>query len=369
MDNRHIFSIGIIAAIALIMPCNMASASEEPQDSLSAGTPIQVLNLKVGTVGGNWYDISFDGSGFGEAAAHEAAAPTFLWCDPGGVMYVASETDQGAGIYSFRDSGNTGFVEVGKGLSPCHIMRPAGLPYACAANYTGGALSVIGLDADGNVSKLTRTFRYGPKSHCHQVKELPAEICARASLKGRWLLATDLGLNRVHIYKAGAKGLRRKGSFKCMTGPRHMEFNAEKGLLYVLTELSDELVTYAVKGKGGKPVFEEVSHLFAPDVFGGGGADIHLHPGGKYLYTSHRLVNDGVTVFSIGDDGLPVKIGYRKTGAHPRNFAITPDGQALLVACRDDSSIEIYNIGADGLLTRTGETVFPEKPVCLELGY
>lgn len=326
-------------------------------------------NLKVGTTGGNWYDSSFDGFGFGEAAAHAVAAPMFLYCESDGTVYVASETRSGAGIYSFRGGENTGFVEVGKGLSPCHIMHPSGLPYVCAANYTGGAVSVIGLDADGNVSRLEKTFKYGSKSHCHQIKEIPADICTMTGLVGRWLLGTDLGLNCIHVYMAGEKGLRETGTFKCMTGPRHMEFNREKGLLYVLTELSDELVTYVIKAKEGRPVFEEVSHLLAPDIFGGGGADIHLHPCGKFLYTSHRLVNDGITVFAIDGDGMPQKIGYQKTGGHPRNFAITPDGLSLLVACRDDSSIEAYRIGTDGHLTKIGEKIFPDKPVCLEFGF
>ena len=36
------------------------------------------------------------------------------------------------------------------------------------------------------------------------------------------------------------------------------------------------------------------------------------------------------------------KAHYLPTGGHPRHFAISKDGKALVVACRDDNMIEIF---------------------------
>lgn len=321
--------------------------------------------LKVGTAGENWYDTSFDGFAFGEALPRESMDPMFLAAGQDGVEYVISERKGHSGVYSFKDARCTGFVAFNEKDVPCHVMRPGGLPYVCAANYTGGSVCVVALDGDGNVSRLAKTFNYGSKSHCHQMKEIPAGIASATGIEGRWILATDLGLSCVHVFEAGKTGLKDVASFKCPTGPRHMEFNLNNNLLYVLTELSDELLTFSIGSKGGRPVFKEIDRRVAADIEGHGGADIHLHPSGKFLYTSHRLVNDGVAIFSVGPDGIPSKLGYQRTGEHPRNFAITPDGLSLLVACRDTSSIEAYRIKEGGLLEKVTEKAFTDKPVCL----
>ena len=59
---------------------------------------------------------------------------------------------------------------------------------------------------------------------------------------------------------------------------------------------------------------------------------------------------------------------FRKTGIHPRNFAITPNGRFLLCACRDSNAIEIYTIDQnDGSLADTGKRIELGAPVCIQL--
>ena len=75
-----------------------------------------------------------------------------------------------------------------------------------------------------------------------------------------------------------------------------------------------------------------------------------------------------MAIFAIDSrDGTLTKVGYRQTGAHPRNFIITPNGKYLLVACRDTNEIELYaRDSVSGLLSDTGERIETERPVCLK---
>mgnify|MGYP002515235276 FL=1 len=136
------------------------------------------------------------------------------------------------------------------------------------------------------------------------------------------------------------------------SGPRHMEFSADGERLYVIAELSGEVLVYGA-GSDGEPSFTLVQRIQADEVNAGGSADIHIHPSGKWIYTSHRLDNDGISIFKINEDGTLEKCGYARTGRHPRNFMITPDGELLLVACRDDRLIQVFTIEKDGTLTLT----------------
>ena len=119
--------------------------------------------------------------------------------------------------------------------------------------------------------------------------------------------------------------------------------------------------------EGEIPAFTLKQQIQADEVNAGGSADIHIHPSGRWLYTSHRLKNDGIAAFHVFPDGTLKKIGYTITGRHPRNFMITDDGEYLLVACRDDKCIQVLQILPTGCLAHTSTTLrFDEdKPVCV----
>lgn len=107
----------------------------------------------------------------------------------------------------------------------------------------------------------------------------------------------------------------------------------------------------------------------ASDTVGGhGSGDIHLSPDERFLYTSNRLKADGIAVFAIDSaTGRLTRTGYMATGPHPRNFALSPDGRWLLVACRDNDRIEVYaRDSLTGQLTPTDHYAVTPNPVCLK---
>ena len=135
-----------------------------------------------------------------------------------------------------------------------------------------------------------------------------------------------------------------------------MEFSKDGKMLYCIAELSGDVLVYKIAynpSEDDAPNFTMVQKIQADEVNAGGSADIHLHPDGIYLYTSHRLDNDGISIFEIQPDGTLEKTGYARTARHPRNFMITPDGNFLMVACRDDRVIQVFQISRDGSLTLT----------------
>ena len=148
-----------------------------------------------------------------------------------------------------------------------------------------------------------------------------------------------------------------------------MEFNPDANMLYCITELGGMVYTINISSEDEKPRFETLQTLKADQVDAGGSADIHLHPSGKFLYTSHRLDNDGIAVFDVREDGTLELSSYRKTGLHPRNFAITPDGKYLLVACRDSYCIQVFAINPkDGTLSEEPLNTLhfdTDQPVCI----
>jgi 6-phosphogluconolactonase len=105
-----------------------------------------------------------------------------------------------------------------------------------------------------------------------------------------------------------------------------------------------------------------------PEGFSGNNycADIELHPNGKFLYGSNRG-HDSIVAYKIAEDGRLTLIDYYTSGGQfPRNFAISTDGNQLIVANQNSDNLLIYNIDqATGSLTLLSEIKNVMTPVCV----
>lgn len=330
----------------------------------------EISRMTVGTYGEHIYTYDFDHQSEECVLRETVRARNASYALPAkgndGKEYIFSVSECGgeSGVYSFASGSDDHFVQTGyrqeTGADPCFVMLYDGGKYMMTADYSGGSVSVFPIK-DGTVGDLCSDLKFsgeGPdkarqeSSHIHQLKELP-------SLTGKWVLATDLGADVIRLIAVEISGsglaLAHKMDIPCPagSGPRHMEFNSDFTILYCIAELSGEVLVYDICHEGDVPGFSLRQRIQADEVDARGSADIHIHPSGKWLYTSHRLDNDGIAIFNILPDGSLEKAGYTRTGRHPRNFMITNDGAYLLVACRDDKLIQVFEILPNGTLSLT----------------
>lgn len=351
------------------------------------------LMMYIGTYteGGNskgiyTYHFNQENGIFELLSSATAANPSFVTLSPDGKrLYAVSEYNDGRqGAYSFDVSedksqlSNPVFLPTAPkealpraGADPCHIV--ADDKYVITANYTGGDISVFSLDVAGRLQTEVQHISFvealhGSASHIHCIIPTPEK---------RYVLVTNLGKNCVYRfrYKArkASKGVKVLSDMKVayrisdtIQGPRHLTFSKDGRFAYLINELGGECVVLSYrKGK-----LKEVQRIMADEGGGRGSADIHISPDGRFLYTSHRLKKDGIAIFAIDPEkGTLSKIGYQHTGIHPRNFAITPNGKYLLVACRDDNKIQVFERNeATGELTETAQGIEVDKPTCIVFG-
>ena len=329
------------------------------------------IELAIGTYGEHLHRYSFNTQTytFTQTGKAEAVNPSYVMSE-NGMIFAVSETGADSGIYTIEETDakeGKAFEKTAHlrqtGADPCYLMLydEGNKQYLMTADYSGGSISVFPLTegiAKDRIAQLVFEGR-GPvagrqeSSHIHQVKEVPGH-------KG-YILASDLGADVIRLIKADAKDeapyleLEHISDIPCPagSGPRHMEFSLDGCNLYCITELGGEVLRYDVTSGNGIPEFTLVQRILADEVSAGGSADIHIHPSGKWLYTSHRLDNDGIATFTIKEDGTLVKTGYARTARHPRNFLITPDGQLLIAACLNDGVIQVFKIAQNGNLTLT----------------
>lgn len=339
-----------------------------------------LLTLFVGTYSDGFYAYEFDSAtgevvsegDFPEAAGAFAKAampnPSYLSVDGSRIYAVSEMPDSSAAVYAWRFGGN-GFDLVnvqptglpGGGEDPCYVSTNGTL--LAVANYTGGTLGVYRLAENGAIAPLDSLLVSGTGGPDLSRQETPHVHCAVFTPDGKHLLFSEFSadeVGRLDVVGEHVSQYGRAAGLPADFGPRHLLFDASGKHFYVIGELSGDVAVfdYAAGALRLKQVMK------ADRVNARGAADIHFSPDGKFLYASLRLQNDGIAIFSVAPDGTLTEAGYQRTGVHPRNFNITPDGKWVLVACRDNNAVEIYSRSADtGLLRDTGRRITLEKPV------
>ena len=300
----------------------------------------------------------------------ESGNPSFVIAAPGGkVAYGVNEFNDGRqGVSSYVLDGKgietASFAPIPEGgEDPCNILFTGGA--IVTSNYTGGSLSAFEVLEDGSIGPLTQSWAPGLPGDAHL-------HCAVLSPDGKYIFVADLGNDCIHRFELkdgsaplGADTVAWQNADSVKYGPRHLTFSADGRFAYLICELGDKLVCFRYDGGALIPI----QTLDAYRGAGHGSADIHLSLDGRFLYTSHRLKEDGIAIFKVdGATGLVSPAGYQPTGIHPRNFAITPDGRLLLCACRDSGRIELYAINRrTGALRPLGRSIEVPAPVCVQV--
>ena len=250
------------------------------------------------------------------------------------------------------------------GADPCNILLFKN-KYILTSNYTGGSFTLFEIEEPTKALKdpPIQFFSYSEKSHFH---------CAILSPDNKYIFISDLGTDTIHRFTIDENNktplINHKVSYEYknenQAGPRHMIFSQDGKFLYVLCELDDLLSVFSYDNGDIK----HIETIKAYEGNGKGSADIHFSKDGNYLYTSHRLKNDGIAIFKVNkNDGTLEKKSFVKTGIHPRNFNITPNGKFLICTCRDSNVIQIYEIDEkDGNITYINKDINIDKPVCVK---
>ena len=301
----------------------------------------------------------------------EMKNPSYLTVsDDSRMVYAVSETnDENASLNVIRLSkdGTMRLLSTAltEGADPCYVAENGQI--AVTANYSGGSMSVF--DLDGTKAVLTNKF-YGETGGPDQSRQnMPHVHCSCFTPDGTYVLATDFSADRILSYRLEGEKLIESGvaaEVSTDSGPRHLVFSRDGRFAYLMSELSGKVTAFRYdKGK-----LETLQEIVSDSVGGRGGADIHLSPDGRFLYSSNRLKAEGIAIFAVDNKtGLLTRIGYQPTGAHPRQFNITPNGQFLLCCCRDSDKIQVFRRDMHtGMLTDIHQDIPVSKAVCVQYG-
>lgn len=306
--------------------------------------------------------------------------PTYLAVSKDGKhVYAVNEVRKG-GISSFLFNPTSGELtwlnRVGSGGDgPCYVAVDDKNKYVFSGNYGSGSLSAIPLKEDGSLDADPQFIQHEGSSIDKGRQQGPHLHCTVLSPDNRYLLTADLGTDQVNIYRFDASKASQPlspaepafVSVKAGSGPRHFTFHPNSKYAYLIQEMEGMITAFDYKN--GQLIEKQEITMLAPDFKGKvGAADIHISPDGKFLYGSNRGDANEIVIFAVNKNGKLNFVGRQPTqGKVPRNFAIDPSGNFLLVANQNSNEIVMFKRDKKtGLLTPTGGKIQVSKPVCLK---
>ncbi|MCH4823213.1 lactonase family protein [Gramella lutea] len=252
------------------------------------------------------------------------------------------------------------------GLAPCHIALDRAGKHVFVSNYLGGIVMVYKINSDGSLTQSQELSLENPDTaNAHSLK---------ISGDNRYAYIADLGNDKIWIYHFDVMEGKLKPhhqkfiQLKKGAGPRHLSFTKNGSYLYSINELNSTVSAFKAQKDGSLVHIQDISSIPASYRQGNAAADIHIHPLGKFLYTSNRG-HDSISIFEIdAETGKLSNVDYIPiAGKTPRNFAISPFGKFLYAASQDTGNLTTYRINEDTGKLKPIPPVFEVKtPVCLE---
>jgi len=290
----------------------------------------------------------------------------------GKTLYLASEVEQGV-VQALRveeDGSLSALNQVASGgAGPVYLALTPNGKHLLVANYVSGSVAVLPVKADGSLGEATDIQQHqgepgaakpqaavegsfaisdhnGP--HAHMIAADPS---------GRYVFATDLGLDRIYQYRLDEQhgkltpndppfiSASSKGA-----GPRHFIFTPQGNALWLINEEASTLTHYALDADGHLKEGSTISAL--PEGYKGTSfaAGLALSADGKQLYVANRLHNS-IGHFTVTAEGtLTHQDDIWTRGDYPRSLTLDKQGRWLYVLNQRSDNITRFSVAQDGKL-------------------
>jgi 6-phosphogluconolactonase len=300
--------------------------------------------------------------------------PVYFAVHPNGRYLYSADQLPTPNVSAFRIEPSTGKLTIlnsksSGGKDPVFVTVDKTGGNVLVANYTGGNVAVLPLDPSGSLRDATSVIGHRGSGASRDRTPHPHSI--NLSPDNRFAAATDLGLDRVYVYRfdprAGKLAPNDPPFLETMpgAGARHLAFDPNGRFAWLIEESGSFIQTMEWDGAKGAFLLRGTVRTI-PDDFHeeNGTAEILVHPNGKFLYGSNRGY-DSIAVFAIDatTGALTPVENVATRGIRPRGFGIDPTGRYLFVANLDTQNVIEFKIDPlTGRLSLTGTVLSAPYP-------
>lgn len=302
----------------------------------------------------------------------EVPQATYLALSKQNILYTVCKSEDGekGGIAAYDLNGDTPkFLNAvtAVGAPPAYVAVDEQRQLVYAANYHKGEVLVYRIATDGSISLASTDTHVGngprpeqDSAHVHYTDLTPDQR----------LVVCDLGTDEVVTYDVSAEGnLTKVATYRTEPGfgPRHLVFNPNGKIAYLLGELSSDVQILNYQQDGSFNLITSYSLIPENYTEHNGSAAIRISSDGQFLYASNRGHNS-IVVFAITASGRDLQLIQRISteGDFPRDFALDPTEKFVVCSNQNTNNSTLYRRNAErGTLTKIQQDIVTPESVCV----
>jgi 6-phosphogluconolactonase len=258
-----------------------------------------------------------------------------------------------------------------RGADPAYISLDKTGKFALVANYTSGNVAVFSLRPDGGLGHMVSSDQHTGTGADPKRQSGPRPHSIGVSADNRFVLAADLGLDKIFVYRFNSETgaithvPEDDGGTTPGVGPRHFVFTRNGKYVYVADEMGSTITGFAYDAATGSlRKLEEISTRPKGATIENTDAEIQIAKSGKFIYASNRG-DDTIAVFAVNQrTGKLTPIEYQPAGGKiPGMIALDPSGSYLLSANKGSDNVTIFRVNqSTGKLTPIGQPLDAPDP-------
>ncbi len=287
-----------------------------------------------------------------------------------------SITDAGVEAYHILPDGSLEFLNEASinGMRGCYLNMDQEDNYLITAGYHDGKVTILRLNKDGSIGEITDERYHKGLGTAAGRNHVPHVQCIKVSKDNKYLLAADLGMDRVNVYSLDiATGkIKDVDVIHCdqESSPRHMQFSKDGKFLYICLEQKCAIEVYQYEAKDGDVEFnkiQSVSNSDESDSIGVASSALTFSEDYNFLVSSTAGENNAIVYKVDKETGLLTKkIQLPVAGEYPKDAALFPDNKHLVSLNHESDSLTFFTVDMEaGTMVMNGPEMPVSRPNCI----
>ena len=321
------------------------------------------------------YDVDMKNGRFTEKQEVEITNSSYI-----GISHdnktLYSITDAGVESYHILPDGNLEFLNEASinGMRGCYLNMDQKDNYLLTAGYHDGKVTILKLNKDGSIGEITDERYHKGLGTAAGRNHVPHVQCIKVSKDNKYLLAADLGMDRVNVYSLNIESgkIKEVDVIHCdqESSPRHMQFSQDGKFLYVCLEQKCGIDVYEYTDNDGDPEFNKIQSLSnsdEADSIGVASSALTFSEDYNYLVSSTAGENNVIIYKADKRTGLLTKkIQLPIAGEYPKDAALFPDNKHLVSLNHESDSLTFFTVDIEaGTLVMNGPEIPVNRPNCI----
>lgn len=322
------------------------------------------------------YDVDVDKGTFKERCEVEVDNSSYVIASHNGknLYSIADE-----GVVSFRILENGSLSRLNsrniKGMRGCHLSTDAQDRYIFVSGYHDGKATVLRLNADGSVGPIVDGVFHKGYGSVAERNFRPHVSCTRLSPDGKYVMAADLGIDQVRIYRFDEEKLVQVDAVRCEreSAPRHFLFSADGRFMYLMYEQKNVIDVFSYETGEKVPRIEKIQTISSTGDKKSSeltaACALRMTPDQRYVFCSNAGDN-AVSMYSRDAQSglLEFLFCLPISGDYPKDIAIFPDQNHIVSVNHETGSMTFFKVDYEKhLLIMSAREISVNEPNCCKI--